>query len=223
MPTRERPTDRARRVVDVDLARLGTELRTARIGAGLSLRSVATAVGVSATHVMRVERGLVPNVSVRLLARIGSVVGLAVRVRAYPGPDPIRDAAQARLLGRLVGRLHPRLTVRTEVPLPIATDLRAWDAAIGGFLIPTSHDAFLPVDAETVLHDVQALLRRVTLKLRDTGADAMLLVIADTRSNHRAAAAASELLAAAFPISPRRTLAALSAGRHPGGSAIVFL
>lgn len=58
---------------------------------------------MSATHVMRVERGLVPNVSVRLLARIGSVVGLDVRIRAYPGPDPIRDAAQTRLLGRLIG------------------------------------------------------------------------------------------------------------------------
>jgi transcriptional regulator with XRE-family HTH domain len=213
--------DRARRVVDRDLIKLGEELRSARIGAGLSLRFVGGRAGLSATQVMRIERSLVPNVSYRQVARIGVVVGLDVRLRAYPGPDPIRDAPQAKVLGRLALRLDVRLKFRHEVPLPIAGDLRAWDGWISGFLDPM--DAGLPVDAETRLYDVQALLRRLALKARDAGVEHVLLVVADTKSNRQAVAAAADLLRATFPVSGRRALAALAAGRHPGGSALIFL
>jgi len=222
VPTRERPTDRASRLVDHDLLKIGDELRNARVGAGLSLRFVGARVGRSATPVMRIERGLVPNVSVRQLARIGAVVGLNVRVRTYPGADPIRDIAQAKLLGRLSARLHQRLGFQTEVPLPIQGDQRGWDGWISRFDGDTSGTG-LPVDAETRLHDVQALLRRLTLKLRDSGAEHVLLVVSDTRANREAAAAAAQVLAGLFPVSPRRALAMLAAGRHPGGSALVFL
>jgi transcriptional regulator with XRE-family HTH domain len=222
MPTRERPTERARRIVDRDLIRLGEDLRSARMAAGLSLRFVGARIGLSATQVMRIERALVPNVSYRQIARIGAVVGLDVRLRAFPGPDPIRDAPQAKLLARLAPRVHPRLIVRHEVPLPIPGDLRAWDGWIAGFLEPRDGDG-LAVDAETRLHDVQALLRRLALKARDAGVDSVLLVLADTRSNRQAVAGAADLLRATFPVSARSALAALAEGRHPGGSAIVFL
>jgi hypothetical protein len=171
---------------------------------------------------MRIERDLVPNVSVRQLARIGAVVGLKVRVRTYPGIDPIRDIAQSKLLGRLSARLHERLVFRTEVPLPIPGDQRGWDGWISRFDGPVSGDG-LPVDGETRLHDVQALLRRLTLKLRDSGADHVLLVVSDTRSNREAVAAANQVLVGLFSVSPRRALASLAAGKHPGGSALVFL
>jgi transcriptional regulator with XRE-family HTH domain len=199
MPSRERPVDRARRVVDRDLVRVGEEIRSARIGAGLSLRFVGERAGLSASQVMRIERALVPNASYRQVARIGSVVGLDVRLRAYPGPDPIRDAPHAKVLGRLPPRLHVRLLLRHEVPLPITGDQRAWDGWISGFEDP--RDGGLPVDAETRLHDVQALLRRLALKARDSGVDHVLLVVADTRSNRQAVAAATDLLRATFPVS----------------------
>jgi transcriptional regulator with XRE-family HTH domain len=220
--TRERPVDRAPRLVGHDLIKIGIDLRTARIGAGLSLRFVGDRVGLSATQVMRIERGLVPNVSVRQLARIGAVVGLNVRVRTYLGADPIRDIAQAKLLGRLSARLHRALRFRTEVPLPIQGDQRSWDGWISRF-DGASSGIGLPLDAETRLYDVQALLRRLTLKLRDSGADHVLLVVSDTKANREAVAAADQILAGLFPVSPRRALASLAAGRHPGGSAIVFL
>ena len=172
---------------------------------------------------MRIERGLVPGASVRELVRLGAVVGLDVRVRAYPGPDPIRDVAQTRLLGRLTARLHPSLTIRHEVPVPIAGDLRAWDAWIAGFVDVSPEKRGLAVDAETRLHDVQALLRRLSLKARDAGVDDVLLVVADTRSNRAAVAASADILGPMFPVLARRALAALAAGRHPGGSALVFL
>ena len=174
---------------------------------------------------MRIERGLVPEVSVRQLARIGAVVGLDVRTRAYPGGDPIRDMAQVRLLRRLIERIHPALVFRTEVPLPIDGDQRSWDGWMTGFRKPglSLDRRALPIDAETRLHDVQALLRRLMLKLRDSAEDHVLLVVADTRSNRHAVAAAADILGATFPTQPRAALASLSAGQHPGGSALIFL
>ena len=198
-------------------------MRTARIGAGLSLRLVGQRAGRSASHVMRLERGLVPGASVRELVRLGAVVGLDVRVRAYPGPDPVRDAPQAKLLGRVGVRLHPSLSVRHEVALLIPGDLRAWDAWIAGFIDPPARQPGLPVDAETRLYDVQALLRRLALKARDAGVEDVLLVVADTRGNRVAAAAAAHLLGPMFPVSGRRALKALAEGRYPGGSSLVFL
>ena len=207
--------------------RVGDELRIARVGAGLSLRFVGARIGRSATQVMRIERGLVPEVSVRQLARIGAVVGLDVRLKAYPGGDPIRDIAQVKLLGRLTARLHADLTFRTEVPLPIEGDQRSWDGWISGFTHSGPSEAAvrggLPLDAETRLHDVQALLRRLALKLRDSRMEHVVLLVSDTRSNRQAVAAANEILATTFPISSRRALASLAAGRYPGGSALIVL
>jgi hypothetical protein len=70
--------------------------------------------------------------SVIELAAIGATVGRDVRLHAYPGGDPIRDAGQQRLLDRFRARLHPSLAMPTEVPLPIEGDLRAWDAMVRG-------------------------------------------------------------------------------------------
>jgi hypothetical protein len=66
-------------------------------------------------------------------------------------------------------------------------------------------------------------MRRLHLKLRDAGLEHLLLVIADTRANRAAIGAAGALVAASFPVPPRRALQALTAGEHPGGSALVFL
>ena len=81
-----------------------------------------------------------------------------VRLRAYPAGDPIRDAGHTRLLDRLRRDLASGLQWRSEVPLPIEGDLRAWDAVIGG---PGWR---LMVEAETLIDDVQALERRLALE-----------------------------------------------------------
>jgi transcriptional regulator with XRE-family HTH domain len=166
---------------------IGADLKTARRMAGRSQRDVGRAAGMSYSQVGRIERASLPTVSVHQLARFGAVVGLDVRVRGYPGREPLRDAAQLALLQRLRGRLSSSLSVRTEVPLPIDGDFRAWDAVIAGF-VPLA-DA-LHVEGETRLYDAQAQLRRIALKARDGGVDAVLLVVADTRANRAAVHAA---------------------------------
>jgi len=113
-------------------------------------------------------------------------------------------------------RLHPSLRWSTEVPLPIEGDLRAWDAMIRGT------DWRLPVEAETALDDIQATERRLTLKRRDGEADHVILLVADTRRNRRALAAAPGAFAE-LPLRTREILADLARGTHPGGSGIVIL
>jgi transcriptional regulator with XRE-family HTH domain len=224
MATRDRPIDRARRRIAEDLRRIGQEIYAARVGSGLSLRVVGHEAHVSPGQVLRIERGAAPRVSAEQLAIVGAVVGLDVRPRAYPGPDPIRDAGQVRLVERFRRRLSSRLTFRTEVPLPSANDLRAWDGWIdrledaAGILPPQ-----LPVEAETHLSDVQAFHRRVARKLRDADQPFVIVVLADTRHNRDAVAAARGVLASMFPVSARAALAALADGRHPGGSALIML
>lgn len=223
MPARERATDRGARVARRDLGAIGSELRTARICAGLTLEQVARTVGLSRWQIGRVERARHDAVTAVQLARIGAVVGLDVRVRAYPGPDPIRDAAQSALLGRFRKRLHPDLTFRAEVPLPIEHDLRAWDGLVGGLRDDDDRHRVLPIEAETRIHDVQGQFRRIELKVRDAGMEDVIVVIADTAANRRAIAAAGATLTDRFPIPARRALAALRRGDHPGGSALIFL
>jgi len=217
MGTRDRPIDRARRVVGTILTTTATELREARIAAGLSQRAVAEAVRVSHPTVSRIERGMSPEISLLAIARVGAAVGLKPVLRLYPDGDPIRDIAHVELLERLHARIHPQLRWRTEVPLPIPGDPRAWDATIAGM------GFVIGVEAETRIRDAQAVARRTNLKQRDGELDHVVLLVAGTRSNRRALAAAGPGLAAAFPVSQRDCLRALRDGRDPGGSSIIVL
>jgi len=220
MSTRERPVDRGHRLATADRIRIGNELRVARQITGASVHIVGAAAGISGMHVSRIERGIAPAVSIEQLATLGAVVGLDIRVRAYPGPSAVLDAAQMALLGRLHARLPDHVTFRTEVPLPLVGDQRAWDATIGRLLGVAD---LLPVEAETRLIDGQAQFRRIALKLRDSGLHHVLVVLGDTRRNRDALAGAGSVLLTDFPIPARRALAALAAGHHPGGSAIVLI
>ncbi len=113
-------------------------------------------------------------------------------------------------------RLHPVLGWRTEVPLPITNDRRAWDALIRGI------GWLLAVEAETVLDDLQAAERRIALKQRDGSMEHVLLLVAATRRNRRALAAHPNAFPG-FSRDARAVLRALAAGRDPGCSAIVLL
>jgi len=228
MATRERPSDRAsRRAVD-DVRQIGRDIRAARLGAGLSLRIAGVASGVSASHLRRIECGDATNVTIGRLARIGGVVGLDIRVRAYAGPDPLRDVGQRRVMDRFRSRLPRTLRLRTEVTLAIDGDLRAWDGRIEGLdgqpgAAGGRHRAAMPVEVETRITDWQALQRRLGRKQRDAREPYLLLVVSDTRSNRDALAAVGDAVSAMFPVSARSAFASLAAGRHPGGSALLFV
>jgi transcriptional regulator with XRE-family HTH domain len=199
------------------VSELGREIEQARLDHGLTYLEVGLAAGLSRSQVSRVCRGVSPQLSIVQAARLLAVVGLELSARAYPAGPPIRDTAHLLLLGRLRSRLGAGLRWRTEVPLPISGDQRSWDACI------EARDRQLPVEAETRPRDLQALERRLALKMRDGGFDDVLLLLSDTRHNRDLVRLGGPSLAARFPLSPRDVRHSLARGQVPAGSAVLFL
>ncbi len=192
------------------------ELDDARRTAGLSTRELARRLGVSPDTIQRALRGERGSLTIDFAARLAAVLGLQLGVGLYPDGDPVRDSAHLALLGRLHERLGPGLRWRTEVPVPIAGDHRSGDALIEG----RGFDVL--VEAETHLHDVQALERVIAAKQRDLRASRVVLLVADTRHN-RSVIEHTEELRRRFAIGTRACLTALARGRDPGGDALVVL
>jgi transcriptional regulator with XRE-family HTH domain len=215
MPARQRQRDLAIERARSIRIELGRNLRVARLDADLSLREVGPAAGMSTSQASRIERGLVPSLSLEQAVRLGVAVGLDLAARFYPAGDPVRDAAHVALIERLRARLHPSLVLLTEVPLPIPGDRRAWDAVIRGL------GWHMPVEAETRPRDMQALDRRIALKLRDGGFDKILLLLLDSAANRRLLR--SGAMPSRLVVDGRSALARLAEGRDPGGSAVVLL
>lgn len=184
---------------------------------GLSLKVVGRAVGLSESQVSRIERGLVPKVSVSDLARLHAVVGLDLSLKSYPAGQPVRDVAHVELLDDFRRQLHKTVRWAVEVPLPIPGDRRSWDALVTG---PSWRYG---VEAETAPRDAQSLARRLQLKKRDGEVDGVLLVLRRTEQTRRFLDAVGGLLDERFPIDGVRALELLRAGVDPGGSAVVVL
>jgi transcriptional regulator with XRE-family HTH domain len=217
MATRERAVDRGKQRGVVAVLGVCREIRRARRSLGLSIAAVAAEVGISASTLSRIERGLTPTVPLVLLAQLCEVIGLELSARAFPGGRPLRDARQGRILGTFRALLHPSLRWGTEVPLPISGDRRGWDGMVGG---PGWRYG---VEVETNPNDGQATVRRIQLKVRDGQVDGVILVMPDTRQTRAFRREFAELLATDFPVPGRRALQLLAVGKDPGGSALVIL
>jgi transcriptional regulator with XRE-family HTH domain len=196
---------------------LGRELREARIAAGLRQEDVARAAGVSRAWVSQIERGLVAEVGIRLLAILLATVGLDLSARAYPASDPIRDAGQWKLLSRFRRLLPEGAPWRTEVPFPRGGDLRSWDA------FTRLWGARVGIEAEMRLTDWQATERRLMQKLRDGGVDSLILVLSETRHNRLAVRSLEAELQTAFPLQGRAAKAALRKETDPGCNLLVLV
>ena len=179
---------------------------------------IARAIGVSPALVGRLERHELRDASAGHVAAYAAVLGLAVRITAYPEGEPVRDRVQLRLLGALRDRLHPSLAWRTEVGLPIQGDRRAWDAvAIGD-------DGWTAFEGISRFGVVDATLRRVNQKHRDDPRIArVVLVLADTVRNRWALADGAATIRAEYPLDTRTVLGALASGKAPALNGVVIL
>jgi hypothetical protein len=79
------------------------------------------------------------------------------------------------------------------------------------------------IEAFTRLADAQAQFRAGLLKARDMQIGRVIIVLAATHANRRALAAASDVVAAEFPLGTRAVLKALCEGRDPGANGIVVI
>jgi transcriptional regulator with XRE-family HTH domain len=216
MPTVDRVRDRARRNALRTLRLIGTELREARLAAGISQRHVATVAGLSQSRVCRTEQGTRLPIRVDELSAHAAALGLRVSVKFYPEGSPVRDAAQLRLLERLRPRVAPTFRWQAEALVAGRDDLRAWDVRLDG-------DGSVGIDAETRLHDIQALQRRFGAKQRDSGVDCAVLLVSDTRHNRRVLREQRQALSLSFPATPREVAAALGSGRLPDANGILII
>lgn len=216
MATTERAGDRGRRHGRKIRTSLASERCDARLSAGLSQRDVAKAPGLTQSRISRTELDATPSPRLDEVAAHAAALGLRFWAQTFPEGPAVRDAGQLRLLQRLRAVVSPAFVWRSEVPLGIPGDRRAWDVLLDG-------PALVAIDAETRLHDVQALQRRSELKLRDSGLPCLVLVVSATHHNaavlrlHRAA------LASTFPLATRETLGGLRAGRAPRSNGIAVL
>jgi hypothetical protein len=172
---------------------------------------------VSGSHVGRIERAEVRAVSFELLTVLFALLGLRLNARAYPEGPPLRDAAHARLLVRFRAQLPPNTRFRTEVPVMPGLGSRAWDAEV------TLAGEVSKVEAETALHDLQAVDRRIALKMADGGVNRVVLLVADTKRNRRVLQEFRSLLDERYPMDTRAVMRALRSGRAPQASGIVVL
>jgi transcriptional regulator with XRE-family HTH domain len=217
MSTRERPADRGSRRGRHLLEQLIREFQEARVGAGISQKLIAGAIGRSDAWVSWTESGENASLSIVDASRMLACVGLDLAVRAYPAGRGVRDEAQLALIARLRPLVASTWEWRTEVPIPLAGDPRAWDVVLRG---PA---ASIGVDAETRLRDIQALDRRVMLKLRDSGLDRAIILVPPTRTNRATLRDVADSIRMNYPISSRQALDALVNARDPGGNAILVL
>jgi transcriptional regulator with XRE-family HTH domain len=215
MASRVRSVDQAAHVGRRQLADIGDELREARLRAGLRQRDVAAAIGMSQSKVARIEGGRLETVALLDLARHAGAVGLKLHARMYPAGPPLRDRAQLALLDRFHRRISPQWRVRLEAPLQLAGDQRAWD------MLLWSGELTIGVEAISRLRDVQAQVRAAQLKRQDAKATRLILLVAATHSNRRALALAERLIRAEFTIGTGPAFVSLSAGRDPGGDALI--
>lgn len=212
-----RRADRGAALADQYVHDLGRELRDLRVGAGLSQSALAAAVGMSASHVSRAERGLLVDLPLRHLCLLFAVLGQRLRVRPYPEDSPLRDMGYVKLLERFRLRLPPSVKLRTEVPLRRYGDLRAWDGELD-----FGRDT-CKLEAETAVADLQATDRRIGLKMDDDGVDRVILLVSDTRRNRLALRQGRELLRGRFPLDAREILSAVGRGICPPAGGIVML
>ena len=196
--------------------RVSAEARSVRLAGGISQADLAGPLGLSRSQLSRIERGLSP-LDLEVAARLFALLGHELSVRAYPVGDPIRDAAQASLIDRLRAASHPSIRWRTEVPFPDPGDLRAWD------MTGQAPEVRIAVEAESRPRDLQALARRLALKIRDGGFERLILLVADTRTNREVMRAHPEWVAEHFPLPGGRALELLRAGVQPPENALIRL
>ena len=195
---------------------IGAEVLTARRMAGISQDTLGAAAALSGSEVGRIERGEATWLTVIQASRVLKAVGLDLSARTYPAGPPIRDAGHLRLLADFEARLAPTLRCLREWPIPNDRDRRAIDILVGGLPRRTG------VEAETNLHDLQALERDINSKRRDGKLERMVLLVRDSKRN-RSILRAADALHRSFPLDTRAVMAALARGRDPGADGIVVL
>jgi len=202
--------------------RFGTELRIARVAAGLTQGQLARLAAVSQQVVSRTERGDV-GVSLDVRCRLAAACGHELWWRLDPvGTVSLRDSGQMRIAGQLARVLHPSWAVRFEVPIPGGSP-RAAD------MVFSHADEVAEIEVERSLVDFQAQLRAGQLKRQSLAEREeprpvrLIIAVSDTVATRTRLRPHLDVVSRALPASSRRIWAALRSGEPIGADGLLFV
>jgi len=154
-----------------------SELIETRHVASVSQETLARELGRSQPDVSRLESLVgIDLISFVEVAELASLMGLELLAGLHPVGEPLRDKGHQALLGRFRAELSSAFKVLAEVPLPTPGDQRSWDLLLR---LPVQ---LIGVEAETRIRDMQRLVRHVHQRERDGGVNAIVVVLASTRT-----------------------------------------
>jgi transcriptional regulator with XRE-family HTH domain len=202
----------------MDDLRFGATVRRVRIRQGLRQIDLASACGVSATTISRIERGHLQDLSLATIRRVASV--LEIRVDLTPrwrggDLDRLLNSRHSALHEQVARDLAPRpaWTFRPEVSFAIYSERGIIDI----LAFHTGRRALLVIELKTDIADVNELVGTLDRKARlarqiaaDLGwevpKDATVsawVIVAPGRTNRRRIHAHGAMLRAAFPMDGR--------------------
>jgi transcriptional regulator with XRE-family HTH domain len=210
---------RASRLTD----RFGSELRIARVTAGLSQAQLAGLVGVDQSFVSRVEHGLrTPTWTVA--CALAAAVGHDVSVRLFPTATiGLQDSGQLAIAREIIDQAHASLHPTIEAPISASGhDRRAADVVLVG------RREALHIEIERRLVDLQAQLRAAQLKRaalaeRLTLPVRLVIAVPDTRRVREVVASQTVVLRAALPASSSAAWKAIRNGTVLGSDGLIFV
>lgn len=194
-------------------ARIGAEVKLARVTQAMTRQQVANLAGVAWSTEVRVELGD-PNLGVETLCAVAEAVGLDLVLRAFQGTPPrLRDTGQLELAQQLVAQASTAW--QPQIELLIGQHGESIDLAFFG---PAE---ILATEVERMATDYQNQYRRADRKRQALAAQhrrpvRLVLVIEDTRRNRAAVAPHLALIKTALPAGSREVLRALRSGQPLG-------
>ena len=194
-----------------------TELRAARITAGVSQRALAGQLGWLQSRYSEFERGTRPT-TLHDVCLVAALLGLQPSLQLHAQDEPIRDRGHSRLIERFRSRLSPGWQVLVEAPFPNLGDLRSWD-----LLLILGGEHRIGVEAETRVRDQQDLVRRIRQRELHGGADQILIVLSDSAHNRRQAPGLRQALGERYATQQASVLDALASGRPINGSGLLLI
>jgi transcriptional regulator with XRE-family HTH domain len=200
-----------------------------RDDAGVSVRDIATAAGLSYPYVARILAGT-ERPTLEAYGRIAAVLGADLSVRLYPSTGPaIHDRHQARILECLLNERHPRWHAFTEIA--VRAPSRGW---IDVGFHDTRGAVFLATEIQGSLHRLEQVIRWSSAKaeslpswdgwthLGDTPIVSQLLVVRRTRATRQVAAEFGAQLRVAYPAHPDDAVASLTGSAPWPGAALAW-
>jgi transcriptional regulator with XRE-family HTH domain len=217
MATRETPAAVGRRAGLAIKRHVLSEIRAARMAAGVSQRAIARTLGWTQTEYWRFENDLVAGDIVKL-SQAAAVCGLELTASIYPKGEPLRDRGQLKLIARFRSMLAATWHVRIEAPFPMLGDLRSWDV-----LIRLGSVYRVGVEAETRVRDIQELVRRIRQRELHGGVNEILVILSDSAHNRRIVGQLREALGERYTTSPQVLRDVLRIGTLLPGSGVILL